>query len=359
MLASSFHSDPASRCRQIISLFFLDDPAATIVPWMGNEGFSGAQIYRIELGFQRFALRRWPAVAPEFDRLSGLHRLLEWTANLGVSQIAVPLKSRSGSTLLQIDGHLWQLEPWMPGAADFHAQPSRSRLRESMRVLARWHTAAQTFLPRSSEHTWFASVASGSSPGLQERCQAIRHYQQDNQAIGSVLTHYPDPAIQRELAAVWKHFQVLAPDIAKQLATAALSSVSLQPCLRDVWHDHLLFTGDTLTGLIDPSACRSENVTTDLARLLGSLVADDRAEWDFALNCYQELRPLSLTELRLLSAFDVSGVLLSGMTWLDWLLVQNKAVTNRARVLERLQTIVRRLERLHKRPSLNVQAGNF
>ncbi|MDB5337915.1 MAG: hypothetical protein JWN70_3534, partial [Planctomycetaceae bacterium] len=133
MLASSFHSDPVTRCRQIISQFFLDDPAATIVPIMGNEGFSGAQIYRIELGTRRYALRCWPLDAPELERLSGLHRLLELTSKLGVTQIAVPLKSRSGSTLLKVDEHLWHLEPWMPGVADFHRQPTRPRLQEAMR----------------------------------------------------------------------------------------------------------------------------------------------------------------------------------------------------------------------------------
>ncbi|MDB5334415.1 MAG: hypothetical protein JWN70_34, partial [Planctomycetaceae bacterium] len=134
---------------------------------------------------------------------------------------------------------------------------------------------------------------------------------------------------------------------------AALGSatVALQPCLRDVWHDHLLFTGEELTGLIDPGACRSENVTTDLARLLGSLVEDDRGEWDFALDCYQQMRPLSLVELRMLRAFDASGVVLSGVTWLDWLLIQQRVFINRARVLERLQTIVRRLENLAGRSS--------
>ncbi len=347
MLASSFHSDSVTRCRQIIAQFFLNDPSATIVPIMGNEGFSGAQIYRVEMGGKGYSLRRWPADGPPLERLLGLHRLLEVTWKLGVTQIAVPLRSRSGSSLLHVDGHLWQVEPWMPGTADFHAQATRPRLRESMRTLAQWHAAARTFHPTPAETPWFTTMAAASSPGIQERWQTIRRYQQTGEPIiRPKLEAYPDPEVKTLLTTIWKYFQALSPKVAQNLAQVGPLPVPLQPCLRDVWHDHLLFTGDELTGLIDPGACRLENVTTDLARLLGSLVEDNRTEWDFAVCCYQELRPLSLVEFRLLQAFDSSGVLLSGVTWLDWLLVQHRPFLNRTRVADRLKTIIRRLENL-------------
>lgn len=353
MVASSFHSDSISRCRQIISQFFLDDPAATIVPIIGNEGFSGAQIYRIELGVQRYSLRRWPLTGPEPERLAGLHRLLDLTWRLGVKQIAVPLKSRSGSTLLNVDGHLWQLEPWMRGTADFHASPSRVRLQSTMQVLSQWHAAAQTYSPLPADRAWFTSIPASPSPGIQERWQNIRQYQRNGDLLFRLkLNNVPDVEIKTQLMGIWKHFQDLSPMVTQTLERLLPNQVPLQPCLRDVWHDHLLFTGDELTGLIDPGACRSENVTTDLARLLGSLLEDDRREWDFALDCYQQLRPLSLIEFQTLRAFDISGVLLSGMTWIDWLLIQQRPLTNRGRVLARLQCIVRRLENLRGRTQL-------
>lgn len=347
MLETSFHSDPIPLCRQIIARYFLDDSAATIVPFIGNEGFSGARIYRVEMAGQCYSLRRWPLNAPEPQRLAGLHRLLELTWKQGVTQIAVPLKLKNGSTLLKVGGHYWHLEPWLPGVADFHLKPTRTRLQESMRVLSQWHHAAQTFNPGSDEHVWFASVSSSTSPGLQERYQAIQRYQQmSGEIIRSKLDNYPDLEVKTQLAGIWRQFQTVSSEVAQSVLQISSSTVALQPCWRDVWHDHLLFTGDKLTGLIDPGACRTENVTTDLARLLGSLLEDDRAEWDFALNCYQQIRPLSLVEFRMLHAFDDSGVLLSGMTWIDWLLIQQLAFTNRKRVLDRLQVILRRLEKL-------------
>lgn len=347
MLASSLHSDPLSLCRQILTQFRMDDPSATIMPLPSGSGFSGAWIARVETGGKRYSLRRWPRHCPEPDRLQGLHRLLEWTWNAGVEQIAVPLQTGDGATLLSADNHWWQLEPWMPGTADFQRDPNRERLRASMHVLARWHIAARTFLPRASERHWFYSMSEAASPGLNERCQSLRQYLESGESkFRNELGFHPDPVQQAALRQIWMHFKSCAPGTLERLESLRAATVPIQPCLRDVWHDHLLFTGNELTGLIDPGACRSENVTTDLARLLGSLVGDDRSEWDFALNCYQTIRPLSLLELGLLSAFDSSGVLLSGMTWLDWLLVQRRTFIDREQIARRLDAIIRRLERL-------------
>jgi Ser/Thr protein kinase RdoA (MazF antagonist) len=92
-------------------------------------------------------------------------------------------------------------------------------------------------------------------------------------------------------------------------------------------------------------------VATDLARLLGTLVGDDRRRWDMGLAAYQEVCPLSTSELALIELFDQSGVLLSGMTWLDWLLLQGRVFKNREGVLGRLRSITVRLRNLVSRYS--------
>lgn len=350
MLASSLQSDLLARCRQVLSHYIRDSSTATIVPLAATGGFSGAGIFCIHVAGQDYCLRRWPTLAPDPARLIGLHRLLDHTASLGLTQIAVPLKSAENSTLVGADTHWWQLEPWLPGQADFHRQPTRTRLKEALQVLARWHLAAQRFVPRAAEQTWFSSCASAPSPGLAERSRRIKQWRGiSEQAVPQLLQAPAGRDFQPLLAQIGRHCQALAPTISRKLAGLLPTPVPLQPCLRDIWHDHLLFTGDQLTGLIDPSACRTENVATDLARLLGSLVEDDRAEWDFALDCYQAVRPLSLTELRLLPAFDDSGVLLSGITWLEWLLVEQRPFQNAELVQTRLEMVQRRLTRLRDR----------
>lgn len=317
------------------------------MPLTSSTGFSGATICRVEFCEQVFALRCWPPNAPSPTRLVGLHRLLDHTFRMGLTQIAVPRPSLSGETLIQQDGRWWQLEPWMPGRADFHSHPSRNRLQDCLQVLARWHVSAQQFVPQAAESLWFTVHRSAPSPGLRERWLAINQWRSKGDGwFRRALQSASKPELRDHLTRIWQQFESLAPAVSHTLERLLEEQVPLQPALRDVWHDHLLFTGEQLTGLIDPSACRTENVTTDLARLLGSLVENDHIERAFALDCYQAVRPLSLVELQLLSAFDASGVLLSGMTWLEWLLVDQRQFANAEQVRARIEMVIRRMTQL-------------
>jgi Ser/Thr protein kinase RdoA (MazF antagonist) len=93
----------------------------------------------------------------------------------------------------------------------------------------------------------------------------------------------------------------------------------VQPCLCDVWHDHLLFTDDRLTGLVDYTSIKRDHVAVDLARMLGSLVADDDDGWRTTLAAHRSVRPLSAEEAALARALDRTGTVLGVANWLRWL----------------------------------------
>ena len=262
----------------------------------------------------------------------------------------MPVTALDGTTFFEVDEHVWQLEPWMPGVADYWKNPSAARLEAAMICLARWHLAAARFQPRESEHTWFFYEQAGKSPGLTERAREIvRRNSQECEILHRRLA----TSAWKEFAHLGKyildHFVRLAPRIEKQLQLGLDSVVPVQPCLRDVWHDHVLFTGDDVTGLVDPHAARSDCVACDLARLLGSLVGDDRAGWDAGIAAYQSVRPLALSELALVELFDQSAVLLGGMTWLDWHCLEGRTFDDRERVLGRLRTMLGRLDVLARK----------
>ncbi|MBI3866071.1 MAG: phosphotransferase [Planctomycetia bacterium] len=324
------------------------DPAQP--PTSPASGFSGAGVWRIETPAGPCALRAMPAGNVDVRRLAELHRLLAHLRNSGFLEMPVPIPSETGETFIRSGDEFWQLEPWMPGTAGYSLRPSAARLAAAMACLARWHAAASRFVPSGTGSAWFFNSASRPSPGIAERyaetarwdtrlCDRVRE-----QLDRSPWTEFA--SLGREILS---RFQQLAPRISMLLAPALHTAVPLQPCLRDVWHDHVLFTGDEVTGLIDPHAARSDCVATDLARLLGSLAGDDRRTWDVGLGAYQAVRPLSIDELALVELFDQSSVLLSGLTWLDWCCLQQRSFANREQVVSRLQAIVGRMEHLAQR----------
>ena len=213
----------------------------------------------------------------------------------------------------------------MSGVADFSQNPSSLRLQNALSLLARWHVAARAFVPRPEEAAWFSSFDSQTSPGLGERQARLARWDAATcDQMHAALQRDDWPEFDEPATQILQGFRRAAPRIERELELGRRATVPLQPCLRDVWHDHLLFCGDAVTGLIDAHAARTESVATDLARLLGSLVADDRAAWDVGLAAYENIRPLSLDERGLVELFDRSAVLLSGLTWLEWRFVEHR-----------------------------------
>jgi homoserine kinase type II len=108
----------------------------------------------------------------------------------------------------------------------------------------------------------------------------------------------------------------------------------------------VLFVGDDVSAILDFAALRVDTVAGDLARLIGSFAGDDRIAWEQALAAYREVRPLTLDEARLVTAFDRSAVLLTGISWLDWVFHQRREFPNRSAVVERFDFALTRLESL-------------
>jgi Ser/Thr protein kinase RdoA (MazF antagonist) len=313
-------------------------------------GFSGASVWKVESPGGTCALRATSASSIDRERLAGLHGLIAHVRGLGVTQVAVPIASLDGATFFESQGQIWQLEPWMPGSADFAVNPSEPRLRAALKCLAHWHRAAASFVARNIETRWFLTSASARSPGLAERIGQIARWTAPECAmLRSRLAVLEWKEIEEPAREILDAFVRVAPRVAISLKIGIDAEVPLQPCLRDIWHDHVLFTGDIVTGLVDPHAARSDSVATDLARLLGTLVGDELGRWDSGLAVYQEVRPLSTAELAMIELFDQSGVLLSGMTWLDWILLQGRDFRNREGVLVRLRSIIGRLRILVSR----------
>ncbi len=307
-------------------------------------GFSGGALWKVAAARGTLCLRRWPKERREGRHIQTIHAVLRHAWQQGFSSVPVPIRARDGATLIERGGCYWELAPWMPGEATFHADPNAARLAAAMQALAKFHLAAATFSNARS--------APAPSPGiamrlerlraLQERgCAAIEASLANGRAGGALLAEL-HPIARRAL----ELFRLCALLVENRLAAATAVVVPLQPCIRDIWHDHVLFTGEAVTGIIDFGAMRTDCVVTDVTRLLGSLVGDDESAWKSGLETYGAVRPLTPAESGLVPVFDQSAVLLSPMNWLEWLFVDRRQFEQPQRVRERLDVTMRRLEHL-------------
>ena len=315
---------------------------------LGNlGGFSGAGIWRVTTDQGDFALRLWPSPGLPATRILGLHRLLDHLRRGGTLTVAAPVAANTGSTLIFWGTRHWQLEPWMPGTADFRANPSDARLRAAMAALAQWHHCAARYIPTASDVEWFRTENDCSSPAVTDRIAVLQQAGDcDFSRIEDAANRLAEVRLGSLLRQVIALFQMNQAAILRELIHNRTRQVRLQPCLRDVWRDHLLFENDRVSAIIDPSACRTDTVACDLSRLLGSLVGDDLARWDLAVEEYHRCRPLSSAERMLIRVMDRSGVLLSGWTWIQWLCVDRRTFLDLESVVNRLTEIRDRMSRL-------------
>ena len=345
-------------------------PVCLILP-VTRGGFSGAQIWKVESKHGIFALRRWPAHGPDSDRLKQLHQLLEGIACDEKCPVARPCPDRSGETLVFSDRARWQLEPWLPGRA---LQPDEYGIREvqaACGTLAVWHNAAVSALeginPSNSRAcsaenlstSWFR-LANAIPPCIAERIELARDWEPHriegavmewratatrHRFAGALETELPTSRISQITECLLDHCRLARESHASILAELnrfAGESRQLQPCLRDVWSDHVLFREGSVSGIIDPAAARTDSVTTDLARLLGSVAMDSRERWEAGLAKYAQLRDLSTSDCMLIRVLDRSAVLLSPVIWLRRLQNGRVRPDQAQDVVVRLQSLVER-----------------
>jgi homoserine kinase type II len=252
----------------------------------------------------------------------------------GLSFVPAVFPTLCGITWIEHSGRLWDLTTWLPGSADFHKRPTLTRVKAACAALARLHTA---WAPRECRfepcpaierravryQDWLRAGQSGWRPGL------------------DCGTNDPVNAWARR---AWHLLLRWGDDIPRRLIPWANRDLPLQPCLCDVWHDHVLFEGDRVTGMVDYGSVKRDHVAVDLARLLGSLVGDDAAFWDAGLRAYTRCRPLSEEEIALVTLLDFTGTLLGAANWLLWLYRDQRRFEDRAAVAGRLAALVQRIE---------------
>jgi len=314
-------------------------------------GFSGADFWRVSMPDCLFCLRRWPKEHPTIDRLNTIHGLLRHVEQAGFDLAPVPLRTQTGKTFFLNEDHLWDLTPWMPGEANFRQQPRAAKLAAAMQTLANLHDAARSYnQPAAASHN-------GPSPGLQRRLECLHSLQQGELEQLWKAARTAEASELREVALhLLEGITCSIERVTKDLEPIAAMHLPQQWCLRDVWHDHVLFEEDRVSGIIDFGAVAVDSVAGDVARLLGSMVDDDPDGWRAGIDAYSQHRPLSWKERRALAGFDASGMLGSAANWVRWLFVQRRRFSQVRTVHSRLLWLRQRLHALASRKGASVAA---
>jgi Ser/Thr protein kinase RdoA (MazF antagonist) len=307
---------------------------------LGNAGgFSGAKFWRIDLSRRALCMRRWPREHPDVDRLSWMHQVLRHVHGAGVQVVPVPYVTRAGDSFVHYGEHLWELTPWMNGMANYWQASSDRKLVSAMQTLARWHRAAATM---SGGHRDY-----GKSASMRSRAKRLHDLRHDGarQLVEAIRQNRFTVPATCAGEIVERFIENATADVEQTLERAALISCLRQPVIRDIWHDHVLFDGEKVSGIVDFGAMRVEAVAGDVARLLGSLAGDDLRQWRVGMQAYEEIRTLSVQDRELVSAFDVSSVLLSGLQWVEWLYAEGRQFEDWKGVLTRMEANLTRLRR--------------
>jgi Ser/Thr protein kinase RdoA (MazF antagonist) len=313
---------------EVLAAYWSPITTAHWTPLGSAGGFSGARLWHgTAADGQEFALKAHPP-ATAAGRLTRVHRWMTIARQAGLDFVPAVMRTRDNCTVIEMSGRPWDVTTWLPGRADFHAAPTDAKLLAAITALARLHDS------------WAGKRSSGSCPAIQRRVRALADWQ--SLIASGWQPRFGDGDPYRSHAeAVWPRLQTVVPCMATALAPWLAQVVPLQPCLCDIWHDHVLFAGNRVTGLIDYGAAKVDNVAVDLARLLGSLIPDDPQRIRAALDAYSVVRPPPDPEL--VRVLDASGVVIGVINWLRWLYYDRREYNDLAAVANRLARLVRRL----------------
>ena len=120
-------------------------------------------------------------------------------------------------------------------------------------------------------------------------------------------------------------------------------NVAVQPCVRDLRGDHVLFRAGEVTGIVDFGALASDYPGIDLARLLGDF-ADDESSFRAGLKAYRDAGGKLDEPDAFIRELERAGVVCSLIGWLKRLPAGGQAAEDSTPLVARLRHLLARWE---------------
>jgi Ser/Thr protein kinase RdoA (MazF antagonist) len=277
-------------------------------------GLSGAHIWRCQSAYHgQLCLRQWPLEHPDAQRLEFIHAAINYARTEGLDFVPQLYKDQFGRSFHSINDCFWEVTQWLPGEADYLKRPSPKKLESAIDALARLHRCWRG-LRRET----------GMSPTMCERAKMLKRWLNQHDLMERIgrLVRSPEES-QLSLTSL-QQLQLNGPQILGRLEHMSHNVVTLQPVVRDVWSEHLLFERDKLVGIVDYGALRIDEPAVDLARMLGSLEPFSESARQAALAIYNGLSADCPQDLDRVSLLDLCSSLLTALQWMQWLVEQRR-----------------------------------
>jgi Ser/Thr protein kinase RdoA (MazF antagonist) len=304
-----------------------------------HEGFSGCSLWKVATDDGPLCLKSWPSSQPPPARMPRIHFLINHTRDKGLGFLPKFYATRTGEATAMHSGCAWELMTWLPGDADRSTRPAKKRLQAAFRALATFHQSTEEW----SELGGNQPEPLRPTPAIAERLWRVQELSQGGLAAIIAAVRERSIPVLDDLAQQWISTRRLPPEgLLLRLTIAGQQQYIVQPAIRDLWREHVLFTGDEVTGFIDFGALRFDMFHIDLARLIGSLAGDDPEQRRTAIGAYDELRPLRGEDVALIDSLDGASAWIAGWNWLEWLYVEKRMFPSLAAVRDRLTHLLSR-----------------
>lgn len=302
---------------QVCGRFGLQPRQARLVPG----GLSEAYVWYVaDVSGRGYALKAWRPASPAQVR----HRrtVRQWMRDASIhcpGFVPSPQQTggseMSGESLILVQGdYAWQAETWCPGEP-LQCQPSTIQFAAAAKALQQLHATGREFALRHSSSVLKLSQAP--SPAILRRAVLVDELLQgDLQRLLVLARSLKDSGVSSVASGFLQLLQKWLPWLQQRLQPWRSRTLNLQPVLRDVRNENLLFFQGQISGIIDWDAADADHPCLDAARLLRSWYSDNVHALAEAAEQWADLWQWSAELRELLSVFDAAAVLLNPVVWL-------------------------------------------
>lgn len=284
-------------------------------------GFSGARVWRGDRdGVPQVALKSWPPNTT-LERLQQIHTWMTQAEHL-------PFIPRLANRAICIEaGRVWDCCRWQPGVP--RLAPSPVEVERACEAVGLLHGA-------------WTSTTQGPCLGVLNRLRILAENEPLLRAGPNALPPVSpqlDPLLRRAVIAAAQ----AAPHAVRALQRYEHQLFALQPCVRDLRAEHVLFEGDRVSGIIDFGAMGIDHPAVDLARFLGDFTKPDDELFTRGVTAYRRVRNESHVADEFVQLLARSGAVCSVLGWLVRLF-RREPISDVASIRARLAQLVARVE---------------